>query len=150
MICPKCNSSQTRVIDSRDSQNGREIRRRRVCENCENRFTTFERCARPKILVEKKDGFLEPYDREKVESGIWRSLKKRNINPESIKFDLDSLEDKWGRNNAEVSSNTIGDDIMNMLLKHDEVAYIRYASIYKDFKSIQEFENYIKQFCNPS
>lgn len=147
MNCPKCKNAATRVIDSRDSQNGKEIRRRRVCEACENRFTTFERCARPKLLVEKKDGFLEPYDREKVESGIWRSLKKRNINPESIKFDLDSLEDKWGKNTQEISSKVIGDDIMSMLLKHDEVAYIRYASIYKDFKSIKEFENYIKQYC---
>jgi len=147
MYCPKCISEQTRVIDSRETSNGREIRRRRACESCENRFTTFERCARPKIIVEKKDGFLEPYDREKAESGIWRSLKKRNANPESIRFDLDALEEKWGRNSERVSSRMIGEDIMQMLLKQDEVAYIRYASIYKDFKTIQEFENDIKKFC---
>ena len=148
MRCPKCSSDNTRVIDSRDTSNGKEIRRRRTCEACEHRFTTFEKYAAPKIMVEKKGGFLEPYHREKVERGIWRALEKRNINPDLIRLKIDQLEEKWAKKNNQVLSTQIGQDIMTMLLKEDEVAYIRFASVYKDFKNIQEFESEIKNFIN--
>jgi len=148
MQCPKCKDKQTRVIDSRDTANGKEIRRRRACEKCENRFTTFEKYATPKIMVEKKGGFLEPYHREKVERGIWRALEKRNINPDMIRAKIDELEEKWAKKNNQVLSDQIGKDIMQMLLDQDEVAYIRFVSVYKDFKNIQEFESEIKKVLN--
>ncbi len=144
MLCPKCKFQDTKVIDSRLTNNQREIRRRRTCLSCEHRFTTFERSEGVSFTIQKKDSSLVTYDRKKVERGIFRALERRNISPEQVTNMIDQLEDKWSRQRKQVASRTIGEDIMQALLKTDQVAYIRFASVYKDFQDIQSFERELK------
>jgi transcriptional repressor NrdR len=140
MRCPKCRSDDTAVIDSRMAEDGRAIRRRRECEKCEHRFTTFERQELASLIVIKRDSTREPYSRTKLERGIWLACTKRPITEEQIDRMLSDLEEKWGRNKKEVESATIGGDVMNALAKLDKVAYIRFASIHREFKDVEEFK----------
>lgn len=143
MRCPNCGETNSKVIDSRDHDG--EIRRRRSCLNCDHRFTTYERLAEFSLLVVKNNKTREPYSREKLEKGIWRALEKRNISPEIVSKMIDHLEQEWGKNGKEISSKQIGESTMQALKSIDEVAYIRFASVYKDFKDIKSFEDELKK-----
>ena len=140
MICPKCEHHDTKVIDSRDTMEGKSIRRRRECLKCEYRFTTFENIETTKFLVVKKDGVREHYNREKLEMGIWKSCEKRPVTQVQIKNLLDSLEEKWSGMGKEVPSEVIGEGVMEALKELDEVAYIRFASVYRQFKDVESFK----------
>jgi len=140
MICPKCKTPDTKVIDSRDSEQGKAIRRRRECEKCEWRFTTFERGEISSLMVKKKDGTSEPYSRTKLEQGIWIACGKRPVTQTQIDEMISSLEEKWSVNKKTISSQTIGNDVIEALKKLDHIAYIRFASVYRSFKDVDEFK----------
>lgn len=140
MICPKCKTPDTKVIDSRDSEQGKTIRRRRECEKCGWRFTTFERAEFGNLMVKKKDATFEPYNRTKLEQGIWSACGKRPVTQVQIDEMISSLEEKWATNKKMVSSQTIGNDVMDALKKMDHIAYIRFASVYRSFKDVDEFK----------
>lgn len=138
MRCPSCGFENTKVVDSRISSGGLSIRRRRECDKCKFRFTTFERLQSSNFIVEKRDANTEPYDRQKLERGILISCAKRPISVGDIRENLNELEEAWGRESV-VTTQKIGEDVMNMLQKMDEVAYIRFASVYQDFEDIESF-----------
>ena len=140
MRCSRCKSEDTSVVDSRMSEDGRAVRRRRECPKCEHRFTTFERQEMSTIIVIKRDGTREPYSRPKLERGIWLACSKRTVSEEKIDVLLNKLEEKWGANKKEVSSSTIGQDVMRALKRLDDVAYIRFASVHRQFKDVEEFK----------
>ena len=140
MFCPKCKATDTKVVDSRVTEGGRVIRRRRECEKCENRFTTFERAAMGSLMVKKKDGSFEIYNREKLEQGIWIACGKRPVTKEQIDEMVNELEEKWSANKKTVDSKTIGNDVIEALHKLDHIAYIRFASVYRSFKDVDEFK----------
>lgn len=140
MRCPRCKNDDTAVIDSRLSEEGRAIRRRRECEKCDHRFTTFERQELASLIVVKRDGTREPYSRSKLERGIWIACTKRPVSQKDIDKMLSDLEEKWGKNKEEVESATIGKDVMQSLAKLDKVAYIRFASVHREFKDVEEFK----------
>lgn len=145
MLCPKCKHDDTRVLDSRDTNEHKEIRRRRACNECNFRFTTFERPEFTNFLVVKRDQSREPYDREKLENGIWKACGKRPITVVQISDLLDGLEEKWSNQGKEVNSKTIGEDVMTSLKDLDEVAYIRFASVYRQFKDIDTFKRELQK-----
>jgi len=140
MHCPRCKSTDTSVIDSRLAEDGRAVRRRRECDKCDHRFTTFERQELSSTIVSKNDGTREPYSRSKLERGIWIACTKRPITQEQVDKMLNKLEEKWAANKKEVSSKTIGMDVMKSLKKIDQVAYIRFASVHREFKDVEEFK----------
>lgn len=140
MRCQKCKHDDTKVIDSRETNESKEIRRRRECEKCGYRFTTFERIETANFVVIKKDGSRESYDRDKVLRGIWKACEKRPVTQDQLDVMLSELEEKWGVVGKEVPSKTIGEDVMDMLKKIDEVAYIRFASVYRHFKDLESFK----------
>jgi transcriptional repressor NrdR len=148
MICPKCKYEDTRVLDSRVTNEKREIRRRRACNKCNFRFTTFERIEFSNFLVIKKDQSREPYDRSKLESGIWKACEKRPVTVDQISGLLDKLEEKWANHGREVASKVIGEDVMNALRDLDEVAYIRFASVYRQFKDIESFKKELQKLLD--
>jgi transcriptional repressor NrdR len=139
MICPKCKTPDTKVIDSRESEQGKVIRRRRECEKCGWRFTTFERGEIGNLIVKKKDGTFEPYSRSKIEAGIWTACGKRPVTKDQIDQMIGELEEKWSTKKS-VSSQTIGNDLMEALKDLDHIAYIRFASVYRSFKDVDEFK----------
>ncbi|MDD5041120.1 MAG: transcriptional regulator NrdR [Candidatus Peribacteraceae bacterium] len=145
MYCPRCKAQDTAVVDSRLAEEGRAIRRRRECPKCSHRFTTFERQELSSLIVIKRDGTREPYSRTKLERGIWLSCTKRPITQEKIDRLLTRLEEKWGGNRKEVASSTIGTDVMRELKKLDTVAYIRFASVHREFKDVVEFKKELGQ-----
>lgn len=140
MHCPHCRSTDTSVVDTRVAEDGRAVRRRRECEKCSHRFTTYERQELSSLIVVKRDGTREPYSRSKLERGVWVACTKRPIPKEKIDELLSKLEEKWGANKKEVSSSTIGTDVMRSLRKIDKVAYIRFASVHREFKDVEEFK----------
>ncbi len=140
MHCPHCRSEDTSVVDSRLAEDGRAVRRRRECTKCNHRFTTFERQELSTLIVIKRDGTREPYSRSKLERGIWVACTKRPVSQEKVDKMLTKLEEKWGGNKKEVSSSTIGNDVMKELKKLDKVAYIRFASVHREFKDVEEFK----------
>ncbi len=141
MRCPKCKNIETRVIDSRLTDEDKAIRRRRECEKCAHRFTTFERPEFASFIVIKNDGTREPYDRDKLEQGIWRACTKRPVTQEQIASLINGLEEGWAANKKEISTARIGNELMQELKKLDEIAYIRFASVYKKFRDIEEFKS---------
>ena len=140
MHCPRCRSEDTSVVDSRLAEDGRAVRRRRECIKCQHRFTTFERQEMSNLIVVKRDGTREPYSRSKLERGLWIACTKRPISEEKLSKLLNKLEEKWGGNKKEVSSSTIGTDVMKELKRIDKVAYIRFASVHREFKDVEEFK----------
>lgn len=149
MNCPRCNSSRTRVIDSRPADEGRTIRRRRECEECSFRFTTFERVAGTPIVVVKKDGTREEFSRDKLLRGVVRSAEKRPISMEQMEnlvADIARTIQKEGDN--EIPSSKIGDYVMERLIDLDEVAYIRFASVYRQFTDVSTFMNEVEKLQN--
>jgi transcriptional repressor NrdR len=145
MKCPFCNHTNTRVTDSRDTDDGASIRRRRECLSCGKRFTTYETVERSLLRVIKKDGTRELYDRNKVRGGIVRACEKRNITSEQIEEMVNAVEHRV-RNDAhqEVSTEDIGNFVMDELKKVDQVAYVRFASVYREFKDIGSFMDELK------
>ena len=140
MDCPRCKNASTSVVDSRIAEDGRAVRRRRECDKCGHRLTTFERQEMSTLIVIKRDGTREPYSRSKIERGIWLACSKRPVSEEKINVMLNKLEEKWGANKKEVASSTIGHDVMCALKRLDDVAYIRFASVHRQFKDVEEFK----------
>lgn len=143
MKCPKCKTLDSKVIDSRIIEDGQTIRRRRECERCEYRFTTFERRAFTNLMVIKKDKTKELYDRDKLKKSIMLAFAKREISNEDIENILNTLENQWTMESNEISSKKIGSDVLQELKEHDPIAYIRFASVYKSFDSIEDFKEFI-------
>jgi transcriptional repressor NrdR len=140
MKCPYCTEIDNKVIDSRLSKDGRTIRRRRECLDCGRRFTTYERLEEVLPMVIKKDGRREPFNREKIIQGIKQSCQKRPVSITKIEEFVDSLEvyfQELGK--KEVESTDVGERVINNLKEWDEVAYVRFASVYRQFKDINEF-----------
>ncbi len=138
MKCPFCNAEETKVIDSRPAENS--IRRRRQCEACGKRFTTYEKVETIPLMVVKKGDRREPYDRSKLEEGIMRSCHKRPIPVTDINQMIDEIENEiMGREEKEIASSAIGELVMEHLRKLDDVAYVRFASVYKEFKDVDTF-----------
>jgi transcriptional repressor NrdR len=141
MLCPYCNDINDKVVDSRTSQNGLLIRRRRECLKCEKRFTTYERPEQISLMVIKKDGRREIFDREKILSGILKACEKRPVGMEIIRKAVDDIEKKLhNKPGKEVDSKDIGELIMTTLYNLDEVAYVRFASVYRQFKDVKDFK----------
>lgn len=140
MRCPKCKHTVTRVLDSRDTNDNKETRRRRVCESCNHRFTTFERVETTNLIVIKRDKSRETYSREKLKGGIWKSCEKRPVTKDQIDSLVASLEEKWSATGKEIESTKIGEAVMDALKQLDEVAYIRFASVYRRFKDLESFK----------
>lgn len=140
MLCPYCNHPETRVVDSRETQEGRAIRRRRECEKCDARFSTYEEVEIFRLLVVKKDGHKEEYDKTKIEKGLRRAFEKRPQAEEKIEKILGEIEYVLHEKQvSEIPSRDIGALIMDKLKEVDEVAYIRFASVYKSFGSARSF-----------
>ena len=140
MICSKCKHTDTRVLDSRDTNEHRAIRRRRECQKCKHRFTTFERLETTNFVVIKKDNSRQTYNREKLERGIWRACEKRPVSQEQVDQVLNELEQEWTNYGKEIPSKIIGEGIMDKLRGLDDVAYIRFASVYRHFKDLESFK----------
>jgi len=143
MKCPKCWDMDSKVVDSRMVDNGRGIRRRRECEYCQHRFTTFEKVGITYLFIIKKDGSKQVYDRDKLANSITLAFAKRNIKTLKIDEIISELELKWS-GMKELSSSKLGEDVLEILKKYDIVAYIRFASVYKQFDSLEDFENIVK------
>ena len=146
MRCPACQYNGTRVVDSRPVDDNKEIRRRRECESCGFRFTTFEKIEETPLIVVKKEGSREEFSREKVLRGLIRACEKRPVPLEQLEEIVLSIEKELRRiGNAEVRSEDIGEMVMDHLAKVDEVAYVRFASVYRQFKDITVFIEELKE-----
>lgn len=140
MKCPYCSAADTKVIDSRPAEDNSSIRRRRQCETCGKRFTTYEKLETMPLMVIKKDRSRETYDRAKIESGIIRSCHKRPISTQQINAVVDEIENRiFNMEEKEVETSAIGELVMEKLKGLDEVAYVRFASVYREFKDIGTF-----------
>lgn len=141
MKCPFCNEADTKVIDSRPADDNSSIRRRRQCEKCGKRFTTYEKLETMPLMVIKKDNSREVYDRSKIESGILHSCHKRPVSSQQIDDSMvDEIETQvFNREEKEVESTVIGELVMKKLQEVDEVAYVRFASVYREFKDVSTF-----------
>lgn len=145
MRCPFCKKTDNKVIDSRLSHEGHAIRRRRECLDCARRFTTYERVEEMLPLVVKKDGRREAFDREKIAAGLKKAVEKRPVSAEQIDQVVDGIEQKMQEaGEKEVASTLIGEHVMRALQQIDDVAYVRFASVYRDFRDVQEFMNELK------
>ena len=145
MKCPKCGYIESKVIDSRPADDYLSIRRRRECLDCQNRFTTYEKMEALPFVVVKKDGTREQYDRNKIIKGIMKACEKRPVSMEQIdKLALDIETELFATSQNEISSSAIGEEIMKQLKNTDEVAYVRFASVYRHFKDINTFMEELK------
>ena len=145
MLCPYCQEAESKVIDSRSSEDGAVIRRRRECAACKKRFTTYERVEERPLLVIKKGGNREQFDRNKILNGLTRACEKRPISSETIERIVNSIEaDLRDFNDREVSSMVIGEMVMDKLRSLDEVAYVRFASVYREFRDAESFLEELK------
>ncbi len=140
MRCPWCDADDDRVVDSRPADAGGAIRRRRECAACGRRFTTYERIEEVGLVVRKRDGLKEPFDRDKVEAGIRKALAGRPVTNLQIDQMVDRIELRLRRKGPEVTSRQVGTEVLAALQRVDEVAYLRFASVYKDFQEITDFE----------
>ena len=146
MRCPSCQSGETKVVDSRVSENRAAIRRRRECERCGHRFSTSERVELPRLIVVKKDGGREPYQKAKLEAGIRKALEKRPVPEQRVLEALAAIEREiQARGEDEVPSRIIGESVMRALKELDDVAYIRFASVYKAFRDADTFQEALKR-----
>lgn len=149
MKCPFCNQDNTRVVDSRPVEDTNSIRRRRLCDACGRRFTTYERVETIPLTVIKKDQNREQYSRKKIQDGVLRACYKRPISIEKIEEMLDSIEGEiFNEEEKEISSTKIGEIVMAHLKKLDAVAYVRFASVYREFKDVSTFLDELKKFMN--
>ena len=144
MKCPKCQNMDTKVIDSRSIDGGQTIRRRRECEFCNNRFTTFERRGTTELIVIKRDGTKEMYDRQKLRKALLLAFAKRNIDKEELDAILNNLELKRSAENNEITSRDIGLDLLDYLKNLDSVAHVRFASVYYSFDELSDFKKLLE------
>jgi transcriptional repressor NrdR len=140
MRCPWCAREQDKVVDSRPAEQGGAIRRRRQCLSCGRRYTTFERVEDVGLVVVKRDGSKDPYDREKVLVGIEKAIVNRPVTPQQVESIADRVETRLRRKGPEVTSQQVGLEVLSQLGKVDQVAYMRFASVYKDFQELTDFE----------
>ena len=140
MRCPWCNHEDDRVVDSRPAESGAVIRRRRECRSCGRRYTTFERVEELGLFVIKRSGAREPYDREKMLEGIHKAITNRPVSEEQVARLADRVEERLRRKGPEVTSERVGLEVLSHLEKLDQVAYMRFASVYKDFQQLRDFE----------
>ncbi|MBQ8923444.1 MAG: transcriptional repressor NrdR [Lachnospiraceae bacterium] len=149
MRCPFCGDDNTRVIDSRPADDNQAIRRRRQCDECGKRFTTYEKVETIPLIVIKKDKNRETYDRAKIESGIVRSCHKRPVSAQDIEQAIDDIENKiFNLEVKEIESKHIGEIVMDRIKDLDQVAYVRFASVYREFKDANTFMNELKELLN--
>jgi transcriptional repressor NrdR len=140
MRCPWCGHVEDKVVDSRPAESDAAIRRRRECLSCGRRFTTFERVERLGLMVVKRDGEREPYEREKLLAGVRKAFGNREVAEEGLARFADRVESRLRRKGPEVTSQQVGVEVLHGLQKLDKVAYMRFASVYKDFQDIGDFE----------
>ena len=141
MKCPYCGNQKTKVIDSRSAEEDKAIRRRRNCTSCGSRFTTFERREKAGMVVVKRDGTREPYDREKLSSGLSKACSKREVPDSVIEISVDEIEEEIIKSpEREISAPELGGMVMDRLRQIDEIAYMRFASVYKRFDDVSEFQ----------
>ena len=150
MKCPFCAHLEDKVVDSRESKEGEVIRRRRECLSCGKRFTSYERIDKIPHLVVKKDGRREPFDREKVLSGLLKACQKRPVNRAALEKLADDIEkEAFSKDSRDVTSTRIGEIVMRRLHDLDEVAYVRFASVYRQFRDVSQFMDAVQQFLKP-
>ena len=149
MKCPFCSHENTRVIDSRPAEDNNSIRRRRVCDECGKRFTTYEKIETIPLIIIKKDNNREAYDRAKIEAAVLRACDKRPVSAQQITTLVDEVENEiFNREEREIPSGTIGELVMNKLKDLDAVAYVRFASVYREFKDVNTFMDELKSVLN--
>ena len=149
MKCPFCGEENTKVIDSRPAEENNSIRRRRQCEVCGKRFTTYEKVETIPLIVIKKDDNREPYDRSKIERGLVRSCHKRPVSYDQIVSTVEEIDAEiFNKEEKEISSNEIGEIVMDKIKELDHVAYVRFASVYREFKDVNTFMDELKKFLN--
>ncbi len=147
MKCPYCGSDDTRVIDSRPADDNYSIRRRRICDQCNKRFTTYEKVETIPLIIIKKDNNREQYDRAKIESGVLRACHKRPVSASQITQLVDEIENEISQlEDKEIPSQVIGEIVMRKLKDLDAVAYVRFASVYREFKDVDSFMDELKGF----
>ncbi|MGI6088497.1 transcriptional regulator NrdR [Bilifractor porci] len=146
MKCPYCSSENTRVVDSRPVEENNSIRRRRVCDNCGKRFTTYEKIEMIPLIVIKKDQSREQYNRDKIFNGVLRACHKRKVSIQQINELVNKVEiEIFNREDREIPSTEIGEIVMNRLKDLDPVAYVRFASVYREFKDVNTFMDELKK-----
>ena len=149
MKCPFCNYEDTKVIDSRSQDDNTTIRRRRICESCGKRFTTYERIDTVPLVVVKRDGTREMFEKSKLLNGIVKACNKRNISMEQMENLVDDIENSiMASVSKEVNSDSLGNMVMDRLKELDEVAYVRFASVYRQFKDINTFMEELNKLIN--
>ncbi len=149
MKCPFCSRDNTRVIDSRPADDNNSIRRRRLCDSCQKRFTTYEKVETIPLIVIKKDNNREQYDRSKIEAGILRACHKRPISVNEINKLVDDIETEiFNKEEKEIPSTVIGEIVMDRLKDLEAVAYVRFASVYREFKDINTFMDELKKILD--
>ena len=149
MKCPFCSHENTRVIDSRPTEDRNSIRRRRACDECGKRFTTYEKIETIPLIIIKKDNNRETYDRSKVEGGLLRACHKRPVSAQQITMLVDEVENEvFSMEEREIASQVIGELLMNKLKNVDAVAYVRFASVYREFKDVNTFMHELKKMLN--
>jgi transcriptional repressor NrdR len=147
MKCPFCGKDDTRVVDSRPVEESNAIRRRRMCDGCGRRFTTYEKIETIPLIIIKKDQNREQYDRSKITAGVLRACHKRPVSVDDINTLVDKVEaEVYEREEKELPSSVIGEMVMNHLKDLDPVAYVRFASVYREFKDVNTFMNELKEF----
>ena len=145
MKCPYCGDDNTKVIDSRPADDNASFRRRRQCDCCNRRFTTYEKVETLPLVIIKKDNIREPYDRSKIEKGVFKACHKRPISVEQITNLVDQIEAAiYNREEREISSSVVGEIVMDKLKTLDDVAYVRFASVYREFKDVNTFMDELK------
>ncbi len=151
MKCPFCGDMENKVIDSRLGKEGSVIRRRRECLHCCRRFTTYERIEEIPLMIIKKDGRREEFNRDKIRSGITKACEKRNVSMNSIEEFLDELEQELRETGKkEIPSSVVGEQVMARLHELDEIAYVRFASVYREFKDVNDFMQELKTMLENS
>ena len=149
MKCPFCNQDNTRVVDSRPADDNTAIRRRRMCDACGKRFTTYEKVETIPLIVIKKDQNREQFDRSKIEAGVLRACHKRPVSAEQIHRLVDEVETEvFNLEEREIPSSVIGEIVMDKLKDLEAVAYVRFASVYREFKDVSTFMDELKKFLN--
>ena len=149
MKCPVCSRENTRVIDSRPADDNNSIRRRRMCDECGKRFTTYEKVETIPLIVIKKDNNREQYDRSKIEAGVLRACHKRPISANDINKLIDEVETEiFAREEKEIPSDEIGEIVMDKIKDLDDVAYVRFASVYREFKDVNTFMSELKKMLD--
>ena len=149
MKCPYCGDDNTRVIDSRPADDNEAIRRRRQCDECGKRFTTYEKVETIPLIVIKKDKNRESYDRSKIESGVVKSCHKRPVSVNQIESCIDEIENRiFNLELKEIESSKIGEIVMDEIVKLDQVAYVRFASVYREFKDVNTFMEELKKLLD--